>query len=350
MIGEEGEGIHIVENSEQMESVGFMAIPGNREFIVDGNTLYAESYYDVIKIDVTDPRQARIEERAAFSIQEERKDDKGNTLIGFDYAQKSIEITEEEDFYNDIIDDQLVYLDFARNSIPVSALPSSFAGTSGGQVGVGNKMAITGDHLYLISNDNMIAISTEDFTTGHQRHKGVMSDMETIFAYENMLFLGGRSSMNIFSPDGKNTPILLHEFQHATSCDPVLPFFDVAYVTLRTADFSECPGNTNALVVLNIEDPSRTYEVKELPMFSPYGMSISDDKLYVAEGKNGLKLFDISDKFSPELLNHFIEVEVYDVIQSPFSSSFLYLAGPDGLGKYETGENQELSIVGELRY
>ena len=57
-------------------------------------------------------------------------------------------------------------------------------------------------------------------------------------------------------------------FDHATSCDPVLPTDKAAYISLRTGDFTECPGNTNALIILNIENLQSPKLAAEIEMRS----------------------------------------------------------------------------------
>ncbi len=57
LVGEEEKGIHVIDNSNvsDPQTVNFLWVPVNREFFVQGNFLYAESYYDVVKLDISDP-------------------------------------------------------------------------------------------------------------------------------------------------------------------------------------------------------------------------------------------------------------------------------------------------------
>ncbi len=56
---------------------------------VKGDILYAESHYDLLKIDLSDKNNPRITSRAkdAFANSENFKDQAGNTLIRFDFEQ-----------------------------------------------------------------------------------------------------------------------------------------------------------------------------------------------------------------------------------------------------------------------
>ena len=348
LIGEEGKGVHVIDNSIRSNPVqtSFINIPGNREFFVKGNILYAESYYDMVKIDLSNPNQAILISRAKNAIQDEFKDDNGNSLVGFSYEEKTTTLSVEDDFYNEVTGDQLVYIDFAKNIIPKSAVPASFAGNNADKSGTVNRITKAGDYVYVISNSNMIAIKDKDgaFATDFNRMENIKADMETIFPHAGKLFVGSRSSMTIFNTSDPLHPNEIYAFDHATSCDPVLPYENAAYITLRTADFSDCPGNINALVVLNIENLAKPKQEKEIQMASPYGMTVVNNMLFVGEGENGLKVYDITDRYKPELIKHHKEVAAYDIMPDPDNSNIIFVAGPEGLTQFNLGGDQSLEV------
>lgn len=347
LIGEEGVGIHVIDNNDRTApyQVAFINIPGNREYFVQGEFLYAESYYDVIKVDISDARNAVVAGRAEYAVQKPFTNSSGQELIGFSYENKSVVLNVEDDFYNEVIDDQLVYLDFAQNVIPQSAVPSSFAGNSSSKSGTVNRVTRTEGHVYLISNNNLIIIEDSGlFGSDVVAHENFKSGMETVFPYEGKLYLGSRTSMNIFDLTQPTMPREVYEFDHVTSCDPVLPHESVAYVTLRTADFSDCPGNINALVVLDLEDLDKAKELEEIQMSSPYGMNVISDKLYVGEGVNGLKVFDVSNSEKPVLLKHYDDIEAYDIINDPVKEEIIFIAGPNGLQQFSLDSDEVFSL------
>ena len=53
-------GIHVIDNSTPAspKNIAFITIPGNVDIAVRGNTLYADSYADLVAIDITDPTKA----------------------------------------------------------------------------------------------------------------------------------------------------------------------------------------------------------------------------------------------------------------------------------------------------
>ena len=351
-IGEEGKGIHVYGNVDASLSgaLGFINIPGNREFVVVDNFLYAESYYDVVKLDISNPLQVSLVDRAQSVFAEEYINGSGETLLGFDFKQVSKEVDESSEIYNEVIKSNYVYLDFAQNIIPQSALPSSFAGNSNSASGTVNRLAFYEGHVYIAGRFDINVLRDNGGLEFAGRVDNAGVEMETIFPYKNNLFVGSRSSMDIFEIESSGMPKRKFSFEHATSCDPVLPCEDAAYISLRTADFSDCPGNINALIILDISDLASPEEVSEIEMRSPYGMAVIDGKLYVGEGENGLSIFDAEDKLSPVELTHISDIQAYDILAHPDRSDIILIAGPDGLSEYQVSSSNELDLQGRIDF
>lgn len=352
LIGEEGQGIHVMNNQDRSNptSEAFIQIPGNKEFYVEGQFLYAESYYDLLKIDISDPYNAVLKDRAKYAIQNEFKNENGETLIGFSYENKTITLDEDDDFMNEIIGDQLVYLDFANNVIPNSSVPSSFTGNSTESIGSINRITISNDHVYVVSNNNMIILDDHNFGNSITRIENIKEEMETVFPFEDKLFVGSKTSMSIFDISNSSHPNEIYDFEHARSCDPVFPHKNVAYVTLRTADFSQCPGNKNVLLVVDINDLSNPTQVAEIQLPSPYGMSVIQDLLFVGNGLNGLVVFDISDAQNPKLVKEYKDLEAYDIIADPNDSNYLFIAGANGMNQYHLRNDLSLELTSSIDY
>lgn len=64
-ISERFEGVHIFDNSdpENPAAVAFIQIPGNIDLAMRNNILYADSYVDLVALDVTDPKAVLVTER-----------------------------------------------------------------------------------------------------------------------------------------------------------------------------------------------------------------------------------------------------------------------------------------------
>ena len=351
LIGEEGHGIHVIDNSNSSEprNRNFLNIPGNREFFVHGDFLYAESHYDMLKINIADPYSAKLEDRVEFIFTQAILNNEGETLIGFVFEEVKEEVDENSDLYNALRESTTVYKDFAENVIPKSAIPASFAGNSSEQSGTVNRINYHDQHIYVLGRSDLHIINDQNFQVVNQMHD-IGDEMETIFPLNGHLFIGSRSSMEIYDITTPEYPLHLFRFDHATSCDPVLPTSEVAYISLRTADFSECPGNINALVVLDIRELERPEEIDEIAMRSPYGMAIVNNRLYVGEGDNGLSIFDVSDPFRPVEIKFEVSVKAFDILKHPTTSNTILLAGPDGLAQYNLDDNLNLEFQSRIEF
>jgi len=351
LIGEEDEGIHVLDNTDRNNPVqtSFINIPGNKEYYVDNNTIYAESYYDMLKIDISNPNQPQLISRSKNAIQAPLLNEDGLAITSFDFETKTIMLDQNDDFYQEIVDDQIVYYDFALNVIPESAVPTSFAGNSNGKGGTVNRVAKYEGYVYLISNDIITVINDNNFDNDVTKIPSEIDDMETIYPYKDKLFIGSRSAMVIYDVSTPNQPRKEYDFEHVTSCDPVLPHGDAAYVTLRSGQWDNCPGTMNALITIDISDLDNPRQASEVTMSSPYGMIVIGNQLYVGEGKNGLSVFNINDANNPEFQRNYDDVESYDIITDPSDDNILFIAGPDGLSQFIINADQSLDLQSTIQ-
>ncbi len=353
LVGEETKGIHVVDNTnpENPTNTSFINIPGNREFFVKGDILYAESHYDLLKIDLSDKNNPRITSRAkdAFANSENFKDQDGKTLIRFDFEQVTEEVGKDSEIYQQLWGHQdIYYYDYAQNLIPPSQVPTSFAGNGSGSVGSVNRIAAVDNNVYVISRQFIFPFEDNGNLEAFDKVYG-SGNMETIYPNEGRLYIGTQQSMEVYDLSTPNQPQFATSFWHATSCDPVLPCGDVAYVTLRTGDVGDCPGDENSLLVLDV----RTNNViahQTIEMESPFGMTLANNKLYVGEGQNGLKVYDATDKSNIQLESWEEDIEAYDIIHHPTNPNLLLIAGPNGISQYTIEGGIDYSLLSTLTF
>ncbi|MEO9477208.1 MAG: hypothetical protein ABJG41_16805 [Cyclobacteriaceae bacterium] len=352
LVGEEELGIHVLDNTDPANPTpsAFINIPGNKEFYFANNIIYAESYYDMLKIDITNPSNPILINRSIEALGEEIRNTQGESLLGFTFKDVTKRITKDEDVYDYIYGGENYYVlyDYAENLIPPSAVPASFAGNSNGQIGSVNRVVAYQNHVYVISRSKLRVFDDQnDFDLIYS--DWFSSNMETIFPMQNYLFIGGRDQVSIVDITEPSMPQHLSSFWHATSCDPVYPAENNrAYVTLRTGDFAECPGDVNALILLNIDEISSPYEIQEIEMKSPFGLRKIGDKLYVGEGENGLKIFDASNPDQLRLEKWEMNIPAFDILEHPTQPSIILIAAPNGLAQYIVGD--DFHLISEVAY
>ena len=346
LISELDHGIHVIDNTnpESPSFINFLSIPGNREMAVEGNMLYADAYYDMLSIDISNPRAAFIVDRLEEAFPVQHFDHDGNALINF----KRTAVTETLDCDENIFNDETIFIDYRGARIPESAVDVSFT-RSGDHIGTVNRFAISNDHLFALGFFNMYGFSLSD---GMQQLSGVQySDfgMETIFPFNDRLYIGSQNSMQILDASDPESLELIGSFWHATSCDPVLPVTNsVAYVTLRGGE--ECPGEENTLNVVAHNGHFSYSAIQTIELPSPYAMLRLENELYVGEGENGFRVFEIGSDWRLSEKMHNASITAFDIIPHPNRSDIILFAGPDGIFQYSVEPDEEYNLISSITY
>ena len=177
-----------------------------------------------------------------------------------------------------------------------SSSSSSDSRPSIGQAGSMSRFAISGDYLYTINQREMNILDISDAKSPKKVSKiSVPFDVETLFAYKNSLYVGSRSGLYIYDNNEPTQPVRVSSFTHAQSCDPVVIFEDVAYITLSSGE--NCwnkEREVNRLEIVDVKDPYSPHLIKTVDMFEPKGLAVDEGKLFLCDGEAGLKVFDLN--------------------------------------------------------
>lgn len=169
--------------------------------------------------------------------------------------------------------------------------------TPSGTVGIGGSTArftMNQGLLYTVSTSNLSTFKLEDNgATKQVSTQNVGWNIETIYPFEGLLFIGSQTGMYIYGLDNPEKPSLLSTFEHWRACDPVVSDGKTAFVTLR--DGTECEGFLNQLDVINVTDVKNPKLIKSYPLYHPIGLSINKGLLFICEDDRGIKLYDTKD-------------------------------------------------------
>lgn len=347
-INELDKGIHIINNSNPAAPhfISFINIPGNIDLAIKDNILYADSYIDFVALDISNPQDVKLIKRIENifpSYGMYVHDTTKMILTGF----KEKIVTETVENFNNR---PSIRGGFFEDTRSLSASPGGNPG--GGKnsgAGKGGSMArftISGNHLYTVGQANLQVF---DVTNAADPIAGTEIALnwgiETIFPYEDKLFIGSTTGMHIYDNSDPDAPQHLSTYEHVRSCDPVVVEGNLAWVTLRSG--TECEGFTNQLEVLDISDARSPQLLKVYPMENPHGLGIDGSSLFLCEGEFGLKVFDIKDhlKVDENLMAHFKEHDAYDVI--PLGTSLL-LIGKDGLYQYSYSNPTDIKLLSKI--
>ncbi|CAN5519480.1 hypothetical protein BH23BAC1_BH23BAC1_15330 [soil metagenome] len=353
-INEAGRGIHVINNADPANPVksGFINIPGTYDMAIRGDILYADSYMDLLAIDISNGDDIRVVNRIENLIWE----DNGFVLAGdqgiiTDWREMEVvEMLESAcnggsqrffPFRNGYAADiSLSSSSFAAEM--ASAMPGPGSGKGGSMA----RFTIVDQYLYTVDHSTLKVFNIsnpESPVSGSKLNLGW--GIETIFPYKENLFIGAQNGMHIVDNSTPSNPSLLSTYAHITSCDPVVVEDEFAYVTLRSG--TECQGFTNQLDVINISDLVNPQLIKSYPMENPHGLGINQNALFICEGEYGLKIFNAEDKLNinENLLAHFKDLHAYDVI---LNGQNLILIGKDGLYQYDYEDLDNVKLLSFL--
>ncbi|HPJ62449.1 hypothetical protein, partial [Lentimicrobium sp.] len=222
----------------------------------------------------------------------------------------------------------------------------SIASSAAGLAGSMARFTLSADYLYAVHNSSLKVFNISS-TPGISVNPEIILDrqVETIFPYNDHLFLGTTTGMMVYSLSNPGTPSFVSVFEHINSCDPVVIEGNYAYVTLRSG--TQCNGFTNQLDVVDISSLSHPFLVKSYPMFNPHGLGIENHILFVCDGDAGLKVYDANDPMNIHMnqLAHFPDIKTYDVI--PYNG-LLMLIGSGGLYQYDYTDLDNLVLISHI--
>jgi hypothetical protein len=346
-VNEYGKGIHVIDNSDPAnpEKIAFYEIMVNVDMAIKGNILYADSYIDLVAIDITDINDPKEVGRLMNIFPEVVPE--GDRWYPYAMVDKSKgviinwevrTITEEREPGSNwggwIYRGEFAFV----TTLDGAKQWSSGAGTGGSMA----RFMLNDDFLYLIAHPWML--KTVDAEKADKMSVvdsvNVPRTMETLFKLEDKLFIGTTTGMLIYDISNATRPRQISSYDHITACDPVVVDGQYAYVTLRTGTM--CANGQNLLEVIDISSITNPYLVKSYPMFNPHGLGVDGNILFICDGKAGLKIYDKSDPLAiiTNQIAHYPDFDTFDVIPM---NGILMLIGAGGI--YQYNYSDPLNIV-----
>jgi hypothetical protein len=350
-INEELKGIHIIDNRNPVnpQNIGFIELPGNVDMAVKNDMLFADSFIDLVTIDVSDvnnPKEVhRIEDVFPYTTPPPREnyrvaqvDPEEGVVIDWEIKK----VRQEVKYYYypvyPMISERLMF-----DGAPIAG----YSGQQGSSFGIGGSMARFGlynDYLYAVDHSTLFMFDVKNEKTPHSIGKqNVGWNVETMFIYDGHMFFGTQTGMLIYNLDVATVPKYIGQFWHITACDPVVVADGYAYVTLRGGTI--CGSDVNRLDVLRLSDDYRTINlVQSYPMNGPYGLGIDDEILFVCDGDAGLKIYNVADKqnIDSNMIARFSNIDTYDVIPV---NGYLFMIGNDGFYQYDYSDIQNIRQI-----
>jgi hypothetical protein len=354
-INEQREGVHVYDNSNPANPsyVTFIKIPGNVDIVIRNNYLYADSYIDLVVLDISNIGNPIEKERVTNAFQyvlpeydqkyelAEINREKG-VVVGWEIKEVRQRINYSPVYY------PVFYREMAFDgAVNYSGKTGSSGSSSGGETfGVGGSMARFGqfsNYLLTLSGQNQLkTYKTEaDGKLSVPDSMYIAWGIETMFILHETLFIGGQNGMYIYSLSNLPSVNYISQFNHFTACDPVVADDKFAYVTLRSG--SGCGRAQNVLDVIDISNIKSPVLKNTYQMTGPQGLGKDGQLLFICDGKAGLKVYDATqpDK-TITLLAHFPNIDAFDVI--PLQGS-LFMIGSDGFYQYSYSNINDIKQI-----
>jgi hypothetical protein len=354
-IVEELMGIHVYDNTDPASPVkkAFVKLPGVVDISISGNLMYADSYVDLVVLDVEDINNihdvGRTNDVFPYTVPEYKTD----YPVGYIDKTKGVVLNWELRTIKEKVEinpnPYPIYYNSAVTSNDKIYSFSASSGVSGSGVGIGGSMARFGikDKALFVVDKNTLRVFdlTNKFYPEKVKDIYPGSNVETMFLKGDKMFLGTTTGMAIYNISDVYSPYLITFFTHARSCDPVVVDDTLAYITLRTGTM--CGGNLNCLDIVNIKDITKPKTVVSYFMSNPHGLGKDGDLLFVCDGFSGLKIYDAADP--KQLLNNIIytypNIDAYDVIPI---GDVLVLIGVNGLYQYNYSDVKNITLLSTI--
>ncbi len=356
------EGVLVINNFDPKapRKVGFIQIPGNVDMAIRGNIMYANAHQDLVALDISDLNAIKETRRipAVFTHRPRPSAWDNNNTIAWRTGNDLQSIIRNAFSFSGFglmgstIGGMMgTTFGMSSNPLMMSAAPTAKAPANrpagGGKGGSMACFVLMDNFLYAIDSRNLLVFSIKNTAAPELLGQKipVNSDIETLFGYENRLFVGSQTGMYIFNATERTRPQLEGTYRHVRSCDPVVVEGNFAYVTLRNG--TDCGGNVNQLDVIDISNPSRPQKVRTYAMTNPHGLGIDNGLLFVCDGRDGLKAFDASNPRSLQQVAHFRNIQTYDVIPDT-DRKILMMVGGNKITQYDYHDPFKLSELSVL--
>ena len=320
--------------------IGLLGIEGNHDMAIassDGDNqlnLYADSYAHLLVYDISNPLQPRVIDTLYNIFQ---------NAAGIGWGDPMPRIPSPSlDRVGGVsgctgCSENVVYV--ARDDSRGPWLGGGFenAGSRGsGRGGSMARFAVVDDYLYCIDYTQLYVFEIDNPAAPRLVSRvNIGWGIETLFPYQDYLFIGGQNGMFIYSRKNPELPEYVSTFQHIRACDPVVVEDSIAYVTLRGG--TRCGQVVSALHVVDVKNLFNPKILNSYPLPQPMGLDVRWKIAYVCDDSAGVYILNVIDPNNIRELARISEQFGYDTI---LSNWLLIVASRNSISFYNVANPQ----------
>jgi hypothetical protein len=245
----------------------------------------------------------------------------------------------------------ITVLSCEKEEITPTADQNQTKNLSSNAIGQGGSLAqftIVDSYLYSLDNKS---IKVFDISIAQDpKHVNTINlgyGIETIHANNGHLFIGTNTGVRIIDASDPVNISEVSEFTHVTSCDPVVANVDFAFSTIRGG--TPCGGSANQLDIIDIKEISKPTLFQTFQLINPWGLGIDISNpgiLYVCDGSDGLKVYDISNYDNIQMVKHYENIFAKDVISA--KNGVLVVLTLGAINQYDCTDPLALKLNSEI--
>ena len=357
-VNEINKGIHVIDNSNPAspQNIAFITIPGNQDLATNGNTLYADSYIDLLSFNLSNINNITLTNRVQSALPYNCSsngyyaDSTQGVVTSWTKKMVTQKVSENcsgnggtmypmVDMYNGVATPTTS----GAGNAPTTTYGNTNTPGTGGSTA---RFTVANNTLYIVDNSTLHVYDvTSPVSPLHVNDKSVGWSIETIFPFNNHLFIGSSSGFYIYDISSPQNPNYISEYSHITACDPVTVDSHYAYFTL--SGDAPCHKDVNELDIVDISNLQSPSLVTTVPMTDPKGVGVDAQTLFVCDSKDGLKVYNTTNinNVQNSMIAQFSNINSFDVI--PYNKH-LIMVGSSGLYQYDYSNLQNISLLSTI--
>lgn len=244
----------------------------------------------------------------------------------------------------------LAVLGFVLSCSKDGEMSSDPKSPSDGKAGSTARIVIKGDYLYAVDNTSLkvVDISTPTNPT-YINTVNIGLGIETIYPFKDYLFIGSNIGMYIYGLTDPANPNQLSEFEHITSCDPVIANDSLAFVTLRNNEVCNRWMDTRQIDIIDIKSVTNPYLIRSyITVDYPYGLDMLDSLIFVCHGTGGVWVYDYQKMIngvSNPVVSKILGINAFDAI---IYQGNLFVIGESGFYQYDYSNINNIKLISSI--